>query len=102
MSKQGTPHDSKKPAEGHAPKGAPAPGTSPHSHQQASAPSKGAGNKVGCNADGCKSKDVRASFCEEHFRQYKFGLITKAGEKVLDYDKKIEHYQNWLRAQKVA
>lgn len=67
------------------------------------APKGGAvGAKVGCHATGCKEKDKRASFCDEHFRQFKFGLITKAGEKVLDYEKKLEHYQLWLKSQKVA
>jgi hypothetical protein len=72
-------------------------------HSGGGAPKGGnVGAKVGCLATGCKDKDVRANFCEEHFRQYKFGLITKMGEKVLDYEKKFEHYQNYLRAHKVA
>lgn len=68
-------------------------------------PSKGAGGagaKVGCQAQGCKGADVRFTFCEEHFRQFKFGLITKTGLMVLDYEKKLEHYQKWKQAQKVA
>jgi hypothetical protein len=62
----------------------------------------GAGAKVGCHAAGCKDKDVRFNFCNEHFRQFKFGLITKTGDPVLDYEKKYEHYHKWLKAQKVA
>ncbi|MBI2605656.1 MAG: hypothetical protein HYW49_06200 [Deltaproteobacteria bacterium] len=67
-------------------------------------PSKGGnvGGKVGCAAWGCKSEPKRYSFCDEHFNQYKFGLIKKTGEPVSDYEKKFEHYQKWLRAQKVA
>ena len=62
-------------------------------------PKGNVGAKVGCHASGCKDKDVRVSFCEEHFKQFKFGLITKTGERVLDYEKKFEHYQKWLSAQ---
>ncbi len=65
-------------------------------------PKGGAGAKVGCHATGCKGKDAKFNFCDEHFRQFKFGLITKAGEAVLDYEKKLEHYQRWKAAQKVA
>ena len=94
MGKQ-TPQDTKKTE--HKPQGG------PPAHQSApSQPKGGAGQKVGCHALGCKDKDVRFNFCDEHFRQYKFGLVNKAGEKVLDYEKKFEHYQRWLRAQKVA
>jgi hypothetical protein len=58
--------------------------------------------KVGCLAQGCKGKEARFNFCDEHFRQFKFGLITKMGEPVLDYEKKFEHYERWKAAQKVA
>lgn len=105
MAKQQGPADPKKPAEQHqAPKGAAAPGSVAHSNSAhaPTAPKGNVGAKAGCQALGCKEKDVRLGFCEEHFRQYKFGLITKTGEKVLDWEKKSEHYQNWLRAQKVA
>src|SRR4051812_600219 len=47
----------------------------------------------GCNAWGCKVSAIRFNFCEEHFDHFKFGLIKKTGERVSDYDKKIEHYQ---------
>ncbi len=65
-------------------------------------PSAGVGAKVGCTYTGCKSNPVRHEFCQEHFNQFKFGLITKLGLPVSDYEKKFEHYQKWLRAQKVA
>lgn len=58
--------------------------------------------KVGCQAQGCKGKDTRFSFCDEHFKQFKFGLIKKNGEPVSDFEKKFEHYQQWLKSQKVA
>ena len=47
----------------------------------------------GCHAWGCKASATRFNFCEEHFDHFKFGLIKKTGERVSDYDKKIEHYQ---------
>lgn len=82
-----------------------APTSGPSEKAPASVPTQkaaGAGLKVGCNATGCKQKDVRFSFCEEHFRQFKFGLITKSGAPAFDFEKKFEHYQRFLKAQKVA
>lgn len=58
-----------------------------------------------CHATGCKGKETRFSFCDEHFDQYKFGLINKLGDRVPDYDKKFEHYSAYVerkRAGKVA
>lgn len=103
MSKPAAPNESKKEKTGEikAPKagGGAAPSPSP----SASSSKAGAvGAKVGCHALGCKEKDHKLSFCDEHFRQFKFGLINKKGEKVLDYERKLEHYQKWLKAQKVA
>lgn len=46
-----------------------------------------------CCGSGCKSDAKRFSFCDEHFEQFKFGLIKKSGEPVSDYEKKFEHYQ---------
>ncbi len=46
-----------------------------------------------CTAKACKSSEARFGFCDEHFEQFKFGLIKKSGEFVPDYDKKFEHYQ---------
>lgn len=102
MSKQGAANEGKKPVSG-APtnEGSGA----PKAQQQQSAPPSGGknvGGKVGCHAIGCKDKDQRFNFCDEHFRQFKFGLITKTGEKVVDYERKLEHYQSWLKAQRVA
>ncbi len=64
--------------------------------------SKPIGTKLGCQAWICKEKDERYGFCNEHFQQYKFGLITKEGKAVLDYERKLEHYQVWVSARKVA
>lgn len=99
------PTEAKKPAEkpaapaeqGHAKGGAPA-----HGQSQSAAPKGAGGSKIGCLSQGCKEKDHRLSFCDEHFKQFKFGLITKFGEKVLDYEKKFEHYQRWLKAQEAS
>ena len=85
------------PAADHAPKGNSAPLTS-----SSSSKSNNASAKLGCHATNCKEKDKRFNFCDEHFRQFKFGLISKTGEKVLDWERKIEHYQHWLKSQKVA
>jgi hypothetical protein len=54
-----------------------------------------------CHAVGCKSPDKRFNFCEEHYEQFKFGLIKKTGEPVSDWDKKSEHYQAY-KARKSA
>lgn len=48
--------------------------------------------RLNCGSENCKSKETRFGFCDEHYDQFKFGLITKAGKKVLDYERKMEHY----------
>lgn len=96
MSKPGVPEDKKPHHDGEGQKPS---GGKPHSSHSGQKP---AAIKTGCLAEGCKNHDVRALFCEEHFRQFKFGLITKTGQKVSDYERKYEHYQNYLRAHKVA
>lgn len=51
--------------------------------------------KVGpghCTAVGCKATEKTFSFCEQHFDWFKFGLLKKSGERVMDFDKKVEHY----------
>ena len=55
-----------------------------------------------CIGKACKTKPARFGFCEEHFEQYKFGLVNKVGEHVPDYDKKLEHYQAYKKKHKVA
>jgi hypothetical protein len=67
-----------------------------HKKAEPAAPSSKKGHSPlpgGCHAWGCKSQSTRFNFCEEHFDHFKFGLIKKTGERVSDYDKKIEHYQ---------
>lgn len=46
----------------------------------------------GCFSWGCKAQAARFNFCSEHYDQFKFGIIKKTGEPVLDYEKKIEHF----------
>lgn len=79
-------------------KAPPAPPAAAPSAAPSPSPSRGGnvGAKVGCHAAGCKDKDKRHNFCDEHFRQFKFGLIKKSGEYVSDYERKWEHYQKWL------
>lgn len=56
-----------------------------------------------CGCAGCKTKVTRYGFCGEHYEQFKFGLIKKDGTKALDYDKKIDHYQDYKeKLKKVA
>lgn len=54
-----------------------------------------------CVAEGCKTAQCRYSFCEEHFEQFKFGLVTKFGKKVSDYDRKIDHYLAFKRRSQI-
>lgn len=51
-----------------------------------------------CCAESCKANHTRFGFCDTHFEEFKFGLIKKNGMKVPDYDKKFDHYQNYLRS----
>lgn len=68
--------------------------------QQSSKPEKAGSYVPGyCAAAGCKASDKRFTFCEEHYEQFKFGLIKKSGEPVSDYEKKIEHYQAYKARQ---
>lgn len=60
-----------------------------------------ASGPVNCGSQGCTKKSWRFGFCEEHYEQYKFGLINKKGQKVPDYDKKFEHYLR-LKEKRVA
>ena len=48
---------------------------------------------VHCVAKECKGKNAwKFGFCHEHYDQFKFGLITKGGNPVPDYERKYEHY----------
>ena len=56
----------------------------------------------GCKCAGCKKPQARFTFCGEHYEWFKFGLITKAGQKVPDFDKKIDHYTAHLEKMKTV
>ena len=53
-----------------------------------------------CKCAGCKETSARFTFCEKHYEWFKFGLITKAGQKVPDFDRKNEHFMAYLAKQK--
>lgn len=67
-----------------------------------SGPAKGAGASVPdkCLGQSCKTPVSRFGFCEEHYDQFKFGLIKKNGQMVSDYEKKSDHYRKFRDAQK--
>ena len=84
----------KKGSEGHTP-AAPHPGHGEHGHGEKGAKGKGkeAPSFTGCLSGGCRTTVARFGFCDEHYEQFKFGLIKKTGEPVSDYEKKFEHYR---------
>ena len=45
-----------------------------------------------CKAEACKSAQERFTFCDQHYEWFKFGLITKTGKKVSDFEKKYGHF----------
>lgn len=53
-----------------------------------------------CKSEGCKKPEAKFTFCAEHYEWFKFGLITKMGKKVGDFDKKIDHYHSYVAKQK--
>jgi hypothetical protein len=53
-----------------------------------------------CKCGGCKKTQARFSFCTEHYEWFKFGLISKAGARVSDFDKKFDHFTAYLEKQK--
>ena len=77
------------------------PAAHPHPHpekekKEAPRPASGKGwtpLPEGCFSVGCKIKAHRFNFCDEHYEQFKFGLIKKTGEPVPAYEKKFDHYQ---------
>jgi hypothetical protein len=57
---------------------------------------------IHCKVKGCKHAPSKFEFCAEHFDQFKFGLINKAGEHAQDFEKKEEQYAHWKKAKKTA
>ena len=55
-----------------------------------------------CKVKACRHNPDKFGFCGEHFDQFKFGLITKAGELCSDFDKKSEQYEHWKIGKKTA
>ena len=73
----------------------------PESFSQKGQKGKGVDPATGaCLVKGCKAHASRFSFCTEHYDHFKFGLITKHGEQVSDYEKKFEHYAAYQAKQK--
>lgn len=48
---------------------------------------------VMCHVPKCSGKIDRMGFCAKHHEEYKFGLINQKGERPIDYEKKLEHFQ---------
>jgi hypothetical protein len=56
----------------------------------------------GCKCGGCKKPQARFTFCDEHYEWFKFGLISKVGQKVPDFEKKYDHYVAYMARQKTT
>lgn len=54
-----------------------------------------------CKCEGCKRPQARFTFCSEHYEWFKFGLITKAGHRVVDFEKKFDHFTAHLERMKI-
>lgn len=52
----------------------------------------GGGDANSCKYTKCRDSVVKYGFCAGHFDQFKFGLLTKNGAHVPDFEKKIDHY----------
>jgi hypothetical protein len=63
---------------------------------------EGAAAAIHCKVKGCKHAPSKFEFCAEHFDQFKFGLINKAGEPAQDFEKKEEQYAHFKKAKKTA
>ena len=50
------------------------------------------GDANSCKYSKCRGTISKYGFCADHFDQFKFGLLTKHGQHVSDYEKKIDHY----------
>ncbi|MBS1959404.1 MAG: hypothetical protein JST80_08035 [Bdellovibrionales bacterium] len=53
-----------------------------------------------CKCEGCKQTQSRFTFCANHYEWFKFGLITKEGKKVGDFEKKWGHFEAYTERQK--
>ena len=57
----------------------------------AGAPATG-GDSNACKYSKCRGGVAKYGFCADHFDQFKFGLLTKHGAHVPDFEKKFDHY----------
>jgi hypothetical protein len=62
-------------------------------------PSAAATTSTKCSAEACAKKPQVAGFCDEHFRWFKEGILTKDGKKPVDFDKKL---LNFMKKKKAA
>lgn len=50
-----------------------------------------------CVETHCKAKQERLYFCDEHFNQFKFGVIKRNGTYPIDHEKKQREYTRFLK-----
>ncbi len=55
---------------------------------------------ITCCVEKCTKKSDKMNFCPEHFMWFKEGLVSKKGERPMDFDKKYQSFLN--RKKKVA
>lgn len=63
---------------------------------------KGGGDSNICRFNKCRGAVTKYGFCNEHFDQFKFGLLNKHGEPVPDFEKKFDHFLRQKAKSKVA
>ncbi len=51
-----------------------------------------------CSVKDCKKSPSLVNFCPEHYEWFKFGMITKLGEKPVDFDKKYNAFMKHKKA----
>ncbi len=74
--------------------GAPQNKSTPQGNSNASGPSL---TVVGCGVKACMSKVTKMGFCDKHHDEYKFGLLTKTGDKAQDFEKKVIHFEDFKK-----
>lgn len=51
-----------------------------------------------CSVKDCKKSPTLVNFCSEHYEWFKFGMITKNGDKPVDFDKKQQAFMKHKKA----
>ncbi len=51
-----------------------------------------------CSVKECKKSPTLVNFCAEHYEWFKFGMITKNGDKPVDFDKKQQAFMKHKKA----